>query len=110
MQREKLEALLDRAKPILCPACLTEQLRKWRAKYDSDYPQIVCAECGGNFRLGKSKVEAILSKGKNVLCRDCLEIKLKSNSTVRLRSIPQASDSGWTLWKFIGRIANGYFV
>ena len=87
MRREKLNMLRERARPILCTACLVKQLRRWQieqGEYEKNYPQITCAECRKDFRLRKDKLNTLSSEGKAVLCRDCLEIKLESNWRIRL--------------------------
>ena len=106
--REKLDALLTQAKPILCSACLEEQLQKWRAEYNRDYARVPCVECGKDFCLSRGKLKALESKGKEVLCRDCLEVRLKPSTPLKGLVSPQASNSGSLLRNFIGRIVNGY--
>jgi serine/threonine protein kinase len=108
MPREKLDVLLAQGKPILCAACLAEQLQKWQAEYNRAYARVRCAECGKSFGLSRSKLKVLQSKGKKLLCKDCLEVSLNLSTAGERVVSPQASSSHSSLWSFIGRIINGY--
>ncbi len=108
LEREKLDALLAKGKPILCAACLGEQLRKWRAEHDKKYTRIACAECGTGFNMRIDKLNDLKHKGKQVLCRDCLGAKFKANDRPKTTCSTQRTGFVSSLWKLIRRTANGH--
>lgn len=65
-QREKVEELRAKGKPLYCPECL---------KLES--VTVNCEECGRSVRMFRSRVDDLHRNGKQVLCRDCLT-RLKS--------------------------------
>ena len=77
--KDKLDALLARQKPVLCPDCFRSDTKSWvkaRVQRDHEYPEIVCEHCGATARIRRAKLEVLRAKGKPILCRTCLERQL----------------------------------
>ena len=109
LPREKLDALLAKGKPILCPTCLQNQMRKWKTENEKNYSHEVCAECGCDFNISKDKLGILKNKGKQVLCRDCLREKLRLDDRPKTPVITKKTGFASSLWKLIGRTVNGYY-
>jgi hypothetical protein len=110
LPRHRLDDLRHRGRPLLCPACLPTQLKKWhgeQAQYDCRFPRVACGLCGRQFRLAKERLQALASQGKTVLCRPCLGMKHQEHET-KDRAGEQGSALGRTIWDFVRRIWYGH--
>jgi len=81
--RPKLDRLLNRAKPTLCPSCLPKQMCAWeteQVEYERNYPLSNCSQCGKDFRLRREKIQRLLAAGKSLLCSNCLKVMLSGST------------------------------
>ncbi len=109
LQREKLDSLLDRGRPILCHKCLQKQMRTWKTENEKNYSGEICAKCGCEFNISKDKLDILKNKDKQILCRDCLKEKLQPDDRPKTPVIKKKTSFASSLWKIFGRTINDYY-
>jgi DNA-directed RNA polymerase subunit RPC12/RpoP len=114
ISRPKLDDFRRRGRPILCPACLGPQLEKWRAEqaeYERAHPHVLCARCGGGFRLKQERLEELTAKGKTLLCPTCWRTKHEGGTGITTTQPANETGVGRKpCWHFIRRIFHGHSI